>query len=240
MLIGKDFNKIEFDFFGLHLLEPNAFIGDSIILIVALYFASKISKFQTKTSFFKHWKWFYIVFGVGFFLGGIGHTFYNYLGLTGKYPSWYSGILSTLFVEQAMLTLVSNEKWRRLGIKISFLKAFLAAAIATLVFVFVYLEDDVSKGLIVPTLNSVIGLGFSLGFLGYRFSKSIHPSFKWLWISALILIPSALIQALKINLAPWMDRNDLSHVLLIMGMICYFITLNEYRKHLKQITSFNK
>ena len=30
MLIGKDFDKIEFSFFGLNLLEPNAFIGDSI------------------------------------------------------------------------------------------------------------------------------------------------------------------------------------------------------------------
>ena len=113
-----------------------------------------------------------------------------------------------------------------------FSKLVVSIALATYIYSTVDLEADPSKGLIVPTLNSVIGLGFSLGLLGYQFSKSIHASFKWLWISALILIPSALIQALKINIAPWMDRNDLSHVLLIMGLICYFITLNNYSKHL--------
>ena len=231
MLIGKDFDKIEFDFFGLHLLEPNAFIGDAVILFVALYFAFQITKIKRVTPFLTNWKWFYIVFGIGFFLGGIGHTFYNYLGLSGKYPSWYSGILSTLFVEQAMFSLLKS-KWKNIAIKLSYLKAVLAGIIATLVFATINLEDDVSKGLIIPTLNSVIGLGFSLGFLGYRFSKSIHPSFKWLWISALILIPSALIQAMKINIAPWFDRNDLSHVLLIIGMFCYFITIKNYSNQL--------
>ena len=231
MLIGKDFDKIEFDFFGLHLLEPNAFIGDAVILFVALYFAFQITKIKRVTPFLTNWKWFYIVFGIGFFLGGIGHTFYNYLGLSGKYPSWYSGILSTLFVEQAMFSLLKS-KWKNIAIKLSYLKAVLAGIIATLVFATINLEDDVSKGLIIPTLNSVIGLGFSLGFLGYRFSKSIHPSFKWLWISALILIPSALIQAMKINIAPWFDRNDLSHILLIIGMFCYFITIKNYSNQL--------
>ena len=236
MLIGKDFDKIEFDFFGLDLLEPNAFIGDTIILIVALYFAVQIKKFKLKNPFFKNWKRFYIVFGIGFFLGGIGHTFYNYFGLTGKYPSWYSGILSTLFVEQAMFSLITNQKLKSIALKTSHFKALFVAIIATFVFTYINLKDDVSKGLIVPTLNSVIGLGFSLGFLGYHFSKTIHPSFKWLWISALILIPSAIIQAMKINIAPWMDRNDLSHVLLILGMFCYFITIKNYSKQLKSTT----
>jgi hypothetical protein len=231
MLIGKDFDKIEFDFFGLHLLEPNAFIGDSVILIIALYFALQISKYKIVTPFFTNWKWFYIVFGVGFFLGGIGHTFYNYLGLAGKYPSWYSGLLSTLFVEQAMFSLLNN-KWKNIAIKTSYLKAVLACFIATFVFATVNLEDDVSKGLIVPTLNSVIGLGFSLGFLGYHFSKTIHSSFKWLWISALILVPSAIIQAMKINVAPWLDRNDLSHILLILGLFFYYITIKKYKSQL--------
>ena len=51
MLIGKDFNKIEFSFLGLELLEPNAFIGDLIILITALFLVSKLRKFDLSIPF---------------------------------------------------------------------------------------------------------------------------------------------------------------------------------------------
>ena len=53
MLIGKDFDKIEISLFGFELLEPNAFIGDSVILIVALLLASKTKKLNNSIDFFK-------------------------------------------------------------------------------------------------------------------------------------------------------------------------------------------
>ena len=53
MLIGKDFDKIEFSFLGLNLLEPNAFIGDSIILITAIFLASKLRRFDMSNPFLK-------------------------------------------------------------------------------------------------------------------------------------------------------------------------------------------
>jgi hypothetical protein len=45
MIIGADFPKIEFSLFGLDLVEPNAFIGDTLILAVALFFAYKTHKY---------------------------------------------------------------------------------------------------------------------------------------------------------------------------------------------------
>ena len=53
MLIGRDFDKIEFSFLGLDLLEPNAFIGDTIILITAIIIAFKIKKFNHQNAFLK-------------------------------------------------------------------------------------------------------------------------------------------------------------------------------------------
>ena len=44
MLIGSDFDKIEFSFLGLDLLEPNAFIGDTLILITAITLGYKTKK----------------------------------------------------------------------------------------------------------------------------------------------------------------------------------------------------
>lgn len=232
MLIGEDFEKIKFEFLGLDLVEPNAFIGDTVILLVALYFAYKTAKLNRNTPFFTYWKWFYIVFGISFFAGGWGHLMYNYWGLPGKYFSWYTGIISAFCIEQAMISIYPKNEVKGLFKNISIVKMVLAFLGATAVFLFVDLYVDPQKGLLIPTLNSVLGLSIALGLFGVMYQKKVHPSFKFLWISALILIPSAIVQGMKINIHPWFDRNDISHILLITGLILYYQTLKEYAKSL--------
>ena len=109
MLIGKDFDKIEFSFLGLELLEPNAFIGDVIILITALFLASKLRKFDLSNPFFKNWTYFFLFFGFGMFLGGVGHLMFNYFGFYGKYIPWLMGIWAVYFIEKAMISLLNNN-----------------------------------------------------------------------------------------------------------------------------------
>ena len=46
MLIGEDFEKISCQLFGFDFVEPNAFIGDTIIFLVAIYFAFRVKKFN--------------------------------------------------------------------------------------------------------------------------------------------------------------------------------------------------
>lgn len=233
MLIGQDFDKIKLDIFGLHLLEPNAFIGDVIILLIALILAYKTKKLDNTAVFFKYWKWFFIVIGVGFFLGGLGHLFYNYSGIPGKTPSWYCGIIACFLVEFALLSIFPNQKLKTILIKISFVKMITVLIIETIIFFTVDLSIDQSKGLIVPTINSIIGLGLTMGFLGYYYQKKINYSFKYLWLSTLVLIPSAVFQGMKINIHPWLDRNDVSHILLIFGLLLYYKSISGYSKNKK-------
>jgi hypothetical protein len=233
MLIGKDFDKIDWNFFGWNLLDPNAFIGDLIILTIALYFAYKTHKTQHNTTFFIYWKWFFIVFGIGFFMGGIGHLMYNYLGLPGKYFSWYSGIVASFLVEKAMISIFPKISWRIILTRIALVKMIIALVVATTVYTTVDLKIDQSKALLVPTINSIIGLGLTLGALGFYYTKKIDSCFRYLWLSTLILIPSAFLQSLKINFHPWFDRNDASHVLLIISLILYFKCIKYYAKSIK-------
>lgn len=233
MLIGKDYPKIEFDLFGLELLEPNAFIGDTIILTIALILAYKTSKLSSQNAFFSYWKWFFIIFGFGFFAGGIGHMFYNYFGVPGKYLSWYSGIVASFFVEKAIISIFPIISWKPLLNKIILFKMLLAFFAASYVFATVDLTIDPSKGLVVPTLNSIIGLGLTLGFLGYYYQRKIDPAFRYLWLSTLILIPSAAFQSMKINFHQWFDRNDVSHILLITSLFMYFLCIDSYASSLK-------
>lgn len=232
MLIGSDYPKIEFEAFGLDLVEPNAMIGDAIICAVALIIAYKVGKMPIQNTFFKAWKWFFIIFGIGFFFGGLGHMVYNYWGIPGKYTSWYSGIFAVFCIERAMISINSNERFVSLFNKIIGVKLFLALVGATAVFTFVDLEADPSLGLRVTTLNTTIGLLFALGYLGFRYTKQITSGFKYLWISIIILIPTAFLQTLKISFHQYFDRNDASHILLIVGLIMYYISVKAYQKHL--------
>lgn len=230
-MIGVDFQRIQLNIGGLELLEPNAFIGDTLIFGIALYCFMKVPK----TSLFnRYWKMFYLVFGISFLLGGFGHLFFNYCGLWGKAPSWLLGIVAAFCVEQPMILLWVNPNQKR--------KILLASKIKMVLFLILeigYLlnfpsEQDHAIFLLIPTVNSIIGLGITLCYLGYYYQRKLESNFRYFWIGSLFLLPNVAVQGLKINLNPWFDRNDLSHLLLLIGVVIYFvgvIKLSEFNAH---------
>ena len=234
MLIGEDFDKIQFSFFGLDLVEPNAFIGDCFILAIALFLAFKTRKLNTTIPFFKNWNYFFITFGIGMFFGGLGHLMFNQWGFYGKYIPWYIGLLAVFFIERAMISLQTNKKTKSILTKLGFAKLVIAIIAETAVFIFADMSIDHSVGLRVPAINSAIGLIFSLGVLGYIYKRTITPGFKYLFYSIFIMLPSALFIAFKINIHQWFDKNDFGHLLLIVAMIFYFQSIKAYAKHVKE------
>ncbi|MBK9284899.1 MAG: hypothetical protein IPM51_11375 [Sphingobacteriaceae bacterium] len=234
MLIGSDFEKIKIEVFDLILLEPNAMLGDLILFCCAIYFAFQIKKTNEHSPFFKNWYWFFISFGIGFLAGGISHLFYYYLGVNGKYIPWYLGLLNSYFIEMAMISIFPIQHKIPLFNKLIQTKLLLSCIVATYIYANFDLNLDQKIGLLVPTLNSVIGLLISLGVLGFYYSQKIHSGFLFFTISIFILIPTAFLQNLKINLHPWFDRNDASHVLLLIGLFMYYKGVISYHKHLHQ------
>lgn len=229
MLIGKDFDKIEISLFGLNLLEPNAFIGDSIILIVAIVLAFKIRNLSNSISFFKNWRYFYLLFGFGMFLGGVGHLMFNYWGFNGKYLPWILGIICIFFVERAMLSLLKTKSkviWQ----KLTLLKLILALVLEIGVFYFIDMSKDHSIGLRIPAVNSAIGFIFSLAVLGNKYRNEIDENFIYMIYGVLLLIPSGLFISFKINIHPWFDKNDFGHLLLVIAMFFYFKAIKSYSK----------
>lgn len=230
MLIGEDYLKIEFELFGLDLVEPNAFIGDFVIFGVAIYYYLRIKKDPRLTSFLKNWKLFYLWFGISFLCGGFGHLLFNYTGVLGKAPSWFLGMLAPYFIEQAMLSIYPNENKRKLFRKISSAKLILFTILELIILSVFDISEAPEKGLLLPTLSSTIGLFICLGILGVYYQKRIHPSFRYLWYSVVVLILSAIPQILKINFHQYWDRNDMSHVFLIISLILYYQTIKQYKK----------
>lgn len=228
-MIGQDFEKIHFDICGFHFLEPNALIGDIILFGTSLLIAAKIKKITSKHPFYQNWRRFYLIFGISFLLGGFGHFFYPYLGLWGKYPSWLLSMTSTYFLSLAQISLWPNQRQQQLFKKGAMLLLILGVVIELMVFFIADLHIDQSKGLAVPSMISGIGMILSLFFLGLQYQKKYHPNFKYFWIAVLTLFPGALIQTQKINLAPWFDRNDLSHVLLFICLLLYWRGIQAFK-----------
>lgn len=233
MLIGVEYDKIEFQLFGLDLLEPNGVFGDILIFAFSIYFAYKIKQYGNGTPFFKLWSWFFIVFGVGFLAGGFGHLFFNYYGVPGKYASWYIGILSNVFVERAMISIHPSQRFRKIANPLSVVKLFLSLIGMTWSINYFDLNLDPAKGMWFPMFASVIGVLFCHVYLGILYAKKIYPIFKYLWISFIVTLPSVVVLAVKISPAQWYDKNDLAHTIMIIGMCFYYYTVKRYGKELK-------
>lgn len=228
MLIGNDFEKVEVDFFGLTCVEPNALIGDGILFLLALTLALKTFRLQRDQSFFKFWTLALIVFGISFLAGGLGHFFYNYWGVPGKYFGWMSSVLAVYFLEQAMISIYPVRKGALLFGQISKVKLALSWALMILQYVFFDLNSDPQKGLLIPSISSAIGIILCLGVLARRYQLLWNIRFQFFWITIFIMIPSALFQALKINIHPLFDRNDFSHVLLALSLVLYWKGIEAY------------
>ena len=226
MIIGQDFQKLEWHFMGFDFLEPNALIGDSIILIIALFFAFKTNKLQNENPFFKYWSYFFILFGISFFIGGLGHFCFNYWGVRGKYFSWFAGIFSAYIIEYAMLGILPNLSLRKTLKRIALIKLVVFIFFEAFLLTRYSIESNPQKGLVLPTIFSFIGLGLTLGLLSVSYQRKIAKSFRFFWMSTLILVPNVIIQGLKINIHPYFDKNDFSHLLLIISMFFYFKALS--------------
>ncbi len=222
-MIGADFEKIHFVLFGLDLVEPMALITDTVLAVLSITLGLGLSKIKIEHPFRSYWIWFYIIFGLGAFLGGLGHAFFNYWGVAGKFPSWILGPFSIYLLEQGMIAAHQNEK-KLQGFKlISFWKMIGVYIVFALICSFGPIHEKPQIAFLPTAVNTIVGVIFTAGILGNQFSKTITPSFKYFTFGVIILLPSAFIFLLKINLHPWFDKNDFSHILMMLGIIYFYI-----------------
>jgi len=230
MRIGSNYDKIEWKVFNLNLLEPIGFFGDLIIAGFCFYFAYKILKMNTKVLFFYYWRWFFITFGISMIVGSFGHLLYNYTGAFGKWFGWLGSLITSIFLEMAFISIYPNTKIKKILYVISYLKLALMFIIELLILSFADIDKNQALGLIVPSINFFIGIGFCAGYLGYYYQKTISENFKYFWIGVLVLVPATALQLLKINPHQYFDRNDLSHLILILSLILFYQGLKKLPK----------
>jgi hypothetical protein len=228
-----DFPKIGFHLFGLELLEPMALITNSILGLLALFFAYKISKLKSKLPFYKYWKLFFLLFGIGILLGGIGHTFYNQLGVYGKIQGWCLGPFTIYLAERAMISIHWQDSKKSSLKKIAIAKLILVYAIFIAI-LFISEESKLSTQPFLPiAINTIIGFIGFVGVLGYKYSEEISSKFKYFCLGVLVLMPTALIFLMKVNIHPWFNKNDFSHLIFCLGITYFYLGVNSLAQDLK-------
>ncbi len=232
-MIFQDFDKIHFHMFGMELVEPMAIIMDTLLGLLSLYFAYRVSKIKSELPFYSYWKYFFLIFGVGAILGGLGHTFYIQWGVAGKFPSWICGPLSVYAFEQAMISIHPNSK-RVSAFKLA---SFIKLLIVSIAFILICVNAPISEKPQLPFLpiaiNTILGVSFTGGILGLRYKKLISANYRYFYLGVLIMLPSAFIFLMKINLHQWFDKNDLSHLLMGLGIIYFAIGVLKVWKEFK-------
>ena len=221
MLIGEDFTKICLDLNGFILLEPNAVVTDFIMAVTSLYIARKLYSSRRSSGFTKYWYYFFLTFGFGALLGSMGHGLFHYLGPQGKFPSWISGILSTYFIEKAMIKSYERHNKNNVLGKIAFFKMITVFLLVITVISSPAFDKNHTIGFLPIAINTILGVFISVSLISGANIKN-QSGFRWLIIGVFTMLPSAVIFLMKINLFQWFDKGDLSHVFMIFGICIYY------------------
>ena len=217
MLIGKDFDKIEFQAFGLDLLEPMAFITDSLLGILGFYLA-----------------WFFIIIGVSTTTGGLAHLFYHYFGIYGKIPSWIFAPISMYFLERATTSVFPNPKVVKTLKWVSIIKYFLVLAAWLAICFSLDLDDPANekKPFLPLAVNSAIGAISCTAVLTTWYAKKLDKAFMWFTYGTLIVFPSIFFIIIRINPHRWFNGEDLGHILMMSTNIMSYIGIKKVNLHL--------
>lgn len=222
-------DKLPFHLFGLCLQEPMAFVTNMIIAITCFIIYFKFN--PVENDFQKHWKMFYLAFGLSTFLSGFGHVFFNYTGVYGKFPTWILGLLSAFYAGKAMISLnILSPKTYQFSLTVLYIKFILLTIGAVLYQSFVFVMIDAT----------ITYLFFCLG-LGIYYWKKGLSSFKYTVFAVLILIPSIFIFTLQYNPHLWFNKEDLSHILMAITVIFFYFGISRLNQiDLAELTSIKK
>lgn len=211
-------DKLPFTWMGLCLQEPMALVTNWLIALTSIFLFFQIKK--PYSQFRRHWRKFYLYFAISTFFGGMGHLFFNYFDVYGKFPCWIFGVIASFHAGKAMISvnMIKAELKKKLTI-------FLALKGAVLILLAMFLGS-----FIFIMIDAILSyLIFCLGFGAYYWKKG-YDSFKYTVYAIIILFPSIFIFLLKFNPHLWFNKDDLSHVLMVITIIFFYIGVRKFTK----------
>lgn len=227
MIIGADFEKMSLKWGDLLILEPNTFLTDTAMSAICFYLALKLWRGHSKNPFVNWFIAFFVMLGISTFVGGLGHAFYFYWGTVGKMPGWITGVFAVFCIERAMISFVYNKKVQKFYQYMSGIKVLVVFGI----FIWLCLNKPVMEkpdiGFLPIAINTILGTILSAGILGLVFYRKHQAPFHYFTYGVLAMLPAAFFFLMKINVHPWMDKNDVTHILLSVGNVFFYVGISK-------------
>ena len=209
-----DQEVIKFELYGLTFQEPMALAANWLMSIFCLYAFFKIRKGKGVDMLW--WQRFFISFSIAAFLGGTGHLFFHYLGIPGKFPNWIFTILSGFCAGFAMLVYYPNEvQKKKLGIFI-LIKGFILLLLAIIFEKFLFIAID-----------SILTYVIFCGIIARIIHNLGSTEMRFMYYGVLFCAPSVFIFFLKINLHRFLNKDDLSHLLMLGCLMFFYRSIKE-------------
>lgn len=208
--MNPEFEIIPFQILGLSLQEPMALISNWSIACFSFF-----AFFQLKNAegeFHRIWRLFFLLFGISTFFGGLGHVFYQYTGIYGKMPSWTFGVLASYAAARAMFTYFENPSLRKKAEKIVLVESVLVLLLALGM-----------KSFLFVAIDAILTYLLACGMLAVSFYRKGIRGMQWIAAGVIVVMPSAFIFLLKINLHRFLNRDDLSHWLMLTCIVFFYM-----------------
>lgn len=203
--------KIPFTLLGFELLEPMAFISNAVVAIVCLFGVIRSSKLgMTK------WMLFFLSFAIASFSGALSHLFWNYWGFFGKIVPWFFGVTASGFLTLAMFDLFGIKS------RVRGLLYFLVVLKGVIILFMAYSQWNFLFVAIDTILSLFIACGVGTFLLYFKFKRK---ELFLMLVGFLIMLPSAFVFLFKIDLHLWLNREDLSHFLIAIGLFFFVQSL---------------
>lgn len=179
-----------------------------VLAVFCLYFYQTLRKNQNEP--YRYWTWFFLLFAISFFFGGISHLFFEYLGMNGKIPGWSAAALAVSSGELAMIAGTENSKQKQMLLTVTRSKLF-----ATFVLLFI----DLSFTWI---MVHTAGFWLMTGVMAFKRSRSGQDGYRLFLYGMSSLLLIAIVKIGQIDIDPaWFNRDDIAHLIMI-GMYWMF------------------
>lgn len=192
-----------------------AMITNALLAIFSAFAFIQLKKQDDKA--IAWWSYFFLTFGLSTFCSIFGHGFFNYTGVVGKFPCWFFGAIANVCAAKAMISFQMYSNPMKFSSTFIYLKSFLLLCAA-----FFY------KSFIFITIDAVITYLMYTGFFGVLLYNRGLKSMRFMIIGVIILLPSIFIFLLKLNPHRWLNKDDLSHLLMLGCISCFYLGANHW------------